>query len=895
MSELSRERWERIETIYEGVLALPSDRRGRYVADACAGDPALRDEILAMLAADETGATLAIERLVREDDPVSDPLVGTTIGPWRIVAAIGRGGSGAVYLVERCDGQYEQQAALKLLAPGVLSREAAARLAAERRILARLVHPNIARLIDGGLTTNGTPYLVMEYVEGQPLTVYSETRDLSIDARLRLFRVVCDAVQHAHRALVVHRDLKPSNIYVSQSGDVKLLDFGIAKLLGDDSLLPPTQTGLRSLTPAYAAPEQLRGDAVTTAADVYGLGVVLYELLTGRRPHAIETMSPAEAERAVLEKEPAPPSAVAPPSVAKRIRGDLDRICLMALRKEPERRYASVDQFAHDIEHLLAGRPVSAQPDTLRYRTRRFVRRNRVAVAVAALFVVVLSSFAITAVVQARQVAAERDRARFERDKAQRVTRIVIDLFQAANPEVVPDGDKQTVSKFLEAAEVRALAGLGSDVELSATIKDVLGQVHDARNDFPRARQLLEQALAESRAARGLDDPDTLMIQVNLGALLVRLEDRGGARQLLGDALARCERTVGERHALTAKTLYVLGNTTDQLEQGRPHLQRALSIYRALPDTPASEMALALNALAIADMDARKFDDARAEFSEALRVIQTVNSGRHTTALAVLNNMAVLLARTGDLGGAEDAHRRALVLAGELRGENSMAFANGLNNLGTVFANQGKLEAAFEQYQLAHAKYAGLVGEAHARTANAARNAGVTLLLLERPDEALPWMERALRGYEASRGTDTRDTVYVRAQHAVVLSALGRHEEAIPRLRAAAARLSELAPAQGHGTLADAQVYLGRALFAAGRRAEAEPHYRSAVAFWKPGVGDPRSRATSECELALVVAAGGQHDEARRLLAGCVPLARDSGMIPPSRRAAIVKLYETLR
>jgi tetratricopeptide (TPR) repeat protein len=305
-------------------------------------------------------------------------------------------------------------------------------------------------------------------------------------------------------------------------------------------------------------------------------------------------------------------------------------------------------------------------------------------------------------------------------------------------------------------------------------------------------------------------------------------------------------------------------------------------------------MALTLNGLAIADMDARKFDDARAGFGEALHVIQAVNGGRHTTALAVLNNTAVLRARAGDFSGAEDAHRRALVLAGELGGENSMAVANGLNNLGTVFANQGKLDAALEQYQLAHAKYAGLVGESHARTANAARNAEVTLLLLDRPAESLSWMERALRGYEVTRGADSRDTTSVRVQHAAVLSALGCHAEAIPRLRAAAARLMELAPPEGHATVADAQMYLGRALFDAGRIAESEAPYRAAIAFRARAAGDPRSRASSECELARTLAATGRSGEARELLDRCIPLIRDYGLVFASRRTEMLKLHERL-
>jgi eukaryotic-like serine/threonine-protein kinase len=292
--ELDAARWSRLEVLYERALARPADDRRAFLESSCGDDPMLCAEILAMLA--DTERPLNIERLVVDDEDHLEPpdaLLGVTLGPWRLVKVLGRGGSGTVYLVERADGHYEQRAALKLMAPRLLTREAIERFRIERRILARLVHPNIARLIDGGFTAEGTPYLVMEFVDGMALTAYCDEHRLTVDERLRLFRVVCGAVQHAHRALVVHRDLKPSNIYVSSAGEVKLLDFGIAKLLEPDALglnAAVTRTEHRVLTPAYAAPEQIRGEAVTTATDVYGLGVVLFEILTAARPFSVDAL-----------------------------------------------------------------------------------------------------------------------------------------------------------------------------------------------------------------------------------------------------------------------------------------------------------------------------------------------------------------------------------------------------------------------------------------------------------------------------------------------------------------------------------------------------------------------------------------------------------------------------
>jgi len=289
------------------------------------------------------------------------------IGPYRVVRELARGGMGVVYLAERADGQFEQRVALKLMKRGMDSEEIHQRFLAERQILAQLTHPHIARLLDGGVSNEGQPYFAIEYVDGTAITAHCEARQLGVEQRLRLFLDVCDAVRYAHQNLVVHRDLKPSNILVTADGQAKLLDFGIAKLLrqetGETGL---TQTGLRVMTPEYAAPEQVLGEPVTTATDVYALGAVLYELLTGRRAHHLQSRTPTEVERVICEVEPEAPSAVTTGALRKRLRGDLDTIALTALKKEPERRYPTVEQLASDVARFLGGLPVTARPDTWR-------------------------------------------------------------------------------------------------------------------------------------------------------------------------------------------------------------------------------------------------------------------------------------------------------------------------------------------------------------------------------------------------------------------------------------------------------------------------------------------------------------------------------------------------
>jgi non-specific serine/threonine protein kinase/serine/threonine-protein kinase len=532
------EDWRRVREILEQALELAPDRRPAYLKDACAGNSILRQEVETLIAADEQAGTgflagNAVEAspslAISEEPPVS--LAGARIGPYRIVEEIGHGGMGTVYRAIRADDQYRKQVAIKVVRGGLGDEFRVHRFRAERQILANLDHANIARLLDGGATEDGQPYVVMEYIEGQPIDEYCDQRTLAVSERLKLFRTVCSAVAYAHQRLVIHRDIKPANILVTKDGEPKLLDFGIAKILD------PEQTGgeqtvtvMRLMTPEYASPEQVRGEPITTASDVYSLGVVLYGLLTGRRPYGRASGVPRDIVQAVIETEPERPSASItradtataqsvsetrdeiPEKLQRRLRGDLDNIVLKALRKEPERRYASVEQFSEDIRRHLEGLPVTARPDTFWYRSSKFVRRHKAGVAAAIIVLLTLvTGLAVT--------VHETFIARAERAKAE----------QRFN-------------------DVRKLAN------------SLLFEVHDAIQTLPGAtpaRKLIVDRALQYLDALAKEAKGDLSLQRELGAAYEKVGDvQGGFRSSnLGDipgSIASYRKSLAIREAVVA-------------------------------------------------------------------------------------------------------------------------------------------------------------------------------------------------------------------------------------------------------------------------------------------------------------------------------------------------------
>lgn len=528
-------RWQQVKAVLQSALERPAAARGAFLNQACDGDATLRAEVESLLAASDEAGEFLNQPALEQDLPP-----GTRLGPWRLAEPLGRGGMGAVYRAVRDDDQYQQEGAIKLVKRGMDTDEVLARFRYERQILAFLNHPNIARILDGGAAPDGRPYLVMELVEGVPITDYCTSHALTVEERIALFRSVCAAVEYAHRNLIVHRDLKPGNILITPSGEPKLLDFGIAKILLPSlpQLRGTTGFGERLLTPDYASPEQVRGQPVSTSTDVYSLGAVLYELLTGKPPHHFEALTPAAIERAVCETEPSRPSAAAPARAA-RLRGDLDTIVLKALNKDAERRYSSVEQFSEDLRRYLEGLPVLARPDTITYRARKFVTRHRAGVAFAALLAFVLAGGAVATAWQARVARWERDRATRWFEGGRRLANAFLIEHDALASIPGGTGLREKLMtdalRYLDslAAESAGMPGIQEELALAyEKMGDVqgradgpnLGDTAAAINSYRKAIALREQ-LPESREAR-LDLARAYFLMA--GALRVAGDFRGG-------------------------------------------------------------------------------------------------------------------------------------------------------------------------------------------------------------------------------------------------------------------------------------------------------------------------------------------------------------------------------
>jgi len=894
-------RWTQIQTLFDAALERDPDERDAFLQTACADDPDLLAEVRSLLAADADAHpmldSLALDAIALPADLLPAgilPAEGERVGPYRVVRPLGRGGMGAVFLAERADGQFEQRVALKLIRGGAASEQIVRRFQRERQILARLQHPHIARLLDGGLTDDGQPYFAMEYVEGVPLDTYCEAYGCSVAQRIRLMRTVCDAVQSAHRQLVVHRDLKPSNILVTEDGTVKLLDFGIAKMLSGehDALDDParTQTGRAVMTPAYAAPEQLRRAPVTTATDVYALGVVLYELLAGRRPHDLSGCSPAEIERIVGEQAPPPPSVVAPPARQRALRGDLDTICLKALRKEPERRYASAEALADDLQRALDGRPVAARPDTVGYRTRKFLQRHRAGVtatAVAVLLIAGLVSFYTV------QLAEERDRAQLEAATATQVSDFLQGLFAVSDPSE-SGGEDVSARALLDQGAARIEQELADQPVVQARMMQVMGEVYQSLGAFEAAAPLLERALSIRRETLGANHPD---IATSLNSLAVLRQETGAyapADSLFRAALAIQQDQLGPDAPAVAATMHNWGTLLHfQGQYGRADslFQRALAVRTTQFGEADPRTASTLNEIATLRFDQDDLDGAEALYRQTLDMRQVHFDGDHPDVAASLNNLAMVLRHKSQFDEAETLYREALAMRERLYDGPHPDVAHTLNHLARLYSNTGDYAAAEPIARRALAMRIAVFGTEHVETTASMGNLAGILGRLERHDEQAALYRRALEINRVKLGPEHPYVAAFSYSLASALHAAGTLTDAERYYRESLTVHRQLFP-EGHANTAYPLIRLGALLTETGRAIEAAPLLREAITLRTDRLGaDHWQVAVARSMLGLCLTKAGRYAEAEPLLIESFETLRDThGSDDPRVRAAKARL-----
>ncbi len=751
---MKTDRWHQVQNVFSGAIELPEESQEDYIKERCGDDASLHAEVAALLEAHRKASTF-IERSAIHGFPQGFPndwpdgLIGAQFGPYQLLERIGEGGMGAVYRAERNDGQFTQQVAVKLVQPGLGSQELLRRLRGERQILASLNHPNIARLLDGGVSADGQPYVVMEYIRGTRITEYCRNHGLTVKQTLRLFQEICLAVSYAHQHLVVHRDIKPSNILVAEDGVPKLLDFGIAKILGPSSTTDGEKTQLNPLTPDYASPEQLQGKAITTATDIYSLGVLLYELLTSQKPYKLKDKTPLETMHLVCDTDPERPSAVVSnqktgqgKAARSDISSDLDAVVLKAMRKEPEQRYQSVEKLSEDIGNFLAARPVSAHQGNWRYVTGKFMRRHRIGVfmsaAVAALLVAGVSAVLWEAhVAQVERAKAER---RFN-DVRKLANSLIFEVHDGVSnlPGSTPVRKliMQRAAEYLDSLSKDATGDAGLQVELAnayirlaqvqgSTNTANLGDLPGAEQTYAKAQTLLGSVLAKEPLR---DDANGLLARSSraLASLYLGTHRPEKAAEAANKALA-INQGLASRHPGNDVYVEALANAWYTLADiqggtGNPEAAndraKALELYQQLlarhPDDPDKQRNLALAekttgaSLAING----SVQEALSHYQRALELDDTRTKASPQNAQAQLDvsfdlsQIGDYYDRRGDLNTALKYYRQALEVRERLAAADPsnmqlrerIVFMRG--NIGNTLRRLGRFKEAGEEFQRA--------------------------------------------------------------------------------------------------------------------------------------------------------------------------------------------------
>jgi serine/threonine protein kinase/tetratricopeptide (TPR) repeat protein len=723
-------RWATIQAVFHEAADLPQPEQRPYLEQRCLEDAELLATVAAMLEGDRSDTLLnhdvshAAAQVLGDARFPALPL--EPFGAYRIRRVLGEGGMGVVYLGARDD--LGSVAAIKILRDAWLSPARRERFASEPRTLAQLNHPCIAHLYDADTLDDGTPWFAMEYVEGIPLTAYCSEHALGIPERLRLFRQVCEAVQHAHQHLVVHRDLKPSNILVAPDGVVKLLDFGIAKQLESlDLAQDQTRTGLRLMTPAYAAPEQIRGSGIGIHTDVYALGVVLYELLADRLPFELSNRTPGEVETAIVEQEPDRPSVAAKQRGRARAAGkaawvDLDVLCLTAMHKEPARRYQTVEALLRDLDHYLAGEPLEARPDTLGYRLGKFVRRNRARVAAAALTLGVVIGLVIFYTVR---LTGARNAALAEAARVQRIQRFTLNLFEGGDKEAGPADSLRVIT--LVDRGLQEARTLTAEPTVQAEVYGTLGSIYQKLGNLPRADTLLRAALEGRRAHFSAGSPEVTESGVALGLLRVDQAKLEEAEQFIRAALAAGKRKLPPRHPALARATFALGSVLQargRYDSAIHTSEEAARLSASNDGKPTPELAAALSQLADDHFYAGHYEVSDSVNYRVLGMYRELYGERHPLVADILINLGASQFQRGKYSDAERFDRDGLAIIEAFYGESHRETAYALTQLGRALVFGKKFEQGIPVLQTALAINERVFGPVHPAVASTVNELG---------------------------------------------------------------------------------------------------------------------------------------------------------------------------
>lgn len=673
---MNKERLNKVKELFDKASDINKDERESFISSECGDDTELKQEIVSLFSSlEETKDFLEKPLTISELDNTGfvDPYIGKEIGSYIIDGEAGVGGMGMVYSGKRNDKEFEQKVAIKILKHGISSDYLLKRFQIERQTLANLQHPNIARLLDGGRTSDGLPYLVMEFIDGIPITQYCTEKKLTIEQSLNLFRQVCSAVQYAHQNLVVHRDLKPGNILVTKDGTPKLLDFGIAKLIDEDlSDMSDglTKTGMWHLTPEYASPEQIKGEKITTASDIYSLGVLLYQMLTGVQPYKITNNSPSYISKIITEEKIIKPSEKVyertdeegkqffSDKLSSKLKGDLDNIVAKAMHKDPSRRYVSVEQFSEDIRRHLIGLPVIAQKDTAAYRLNKFIKRHKVGFITSVGFVLFLIISLVAIYWQASVAAKERDNAKLEALKTETVNKFLQDMLSSADPTEV--GRDVKVYDVLHKSALNLEKGFTDQPGIEAAIQKTIGITFTNLGEYDEAKPHLERSLLLNEKIYGKESVQAAESNY---------------------ALALYYHWIGDLK--TADSLYT----------------KSLKIFRTDSNTPKRILAGAINDYGILMADNARYDKAKILHEESLNLFLKYAGEKDKETATSYNNLAIVLQELKELDKAEQYFNKALQLNIELLGENRPEVSTNYNNLAFIYVEKEQFDKAEEYFR----------------------------------------------------------------------------------------------------------------------------------------------------------------------------------------------------